>query len=229
MLDCRVISIGTLSAHPLWGERGQVRTGHATCTLVRSGKTVLLIDPGLPEPALAARLAERAGIGPEKVTHVFLTSFHPDTHRGIGAFAHATWWISKDEREGVGVPLVQQLRKALDDGETEVAQMLKSQVEVLHRCEEAPETLAERVDVFPLPGLTPGLTGVLIEEPDVTTLICGDALPTVEHVRKRMVLPGCASLERARESFAEALQIADVLVLGRDGVVINTFDEPGAV
>ncbi|HYD00225.1 MAG TPA: MBL fold metallo-hydrolase [Phycisphaerales bacterium] len=224
MLDLRVVSIGTLSAHPLWGERAPVRTGHSTCTLVRSGAVTLLIDPGLPEQALTARLAERANLRPEAVTHVFLTSFHPDTHRGIGAFKEATWWISKAEREGVGLPLIQQLKKANDDGEAEAVELLKRQVEVLHRCEEAPETLADRVDVFPLPGLTPGMTGVLVEEPELTTLVCGDAVPTVEHLRRRMVLPGCASVEKAKESFAEALQIADVLVMGRDGVVMNTVD-----
>lgn len=224
MLDLRVISIGTLGAHPLWGERAPVRTGHSTTTLVRSGKVTLLIDPGLPEQMLAARLAERANIGPRDVTHVFLTSFHPDTHRGIGAFKDATWWVAKAEREGVGIPLVQQLKKASDDGEAELVAVLKREVEVLHRCEEAPESLADRVDVFPLPGLTPGMTGVLVEEPELTTLVCGDAIPTVEHLRRKMILPGAADVEKARESFAEALQIADVLVLGRDGQVMNTTD-----
>lgn len=224
MLEVRVISIGTLSAHPLWGERAPVRTGHSTCTLVRSGEVTMIIDPGLPEQAMAARLGERANLRTDQITHVFLTSFHPDTHRGIGCFKEATWWVSKPEREGVGIPLIQQLKKATDDGETEIAELLKRQIEILHRCEEAPESLAERVDVFPLYGLTPGLTGVLIEEPEITTLVCGDAIPTVEHLRRKMVLPNCASMEQARESFAEAVQIADLLVLGRDGPVMNTTD-----
>ena len=181
MLDLRIISIGTLAAHPLWAERNPVRTGHSTTTLIRSGKATILIDPGLPEQAVAARLSERANIAPADVTHVFLTSFHPDTHRGIGAFKHATWWISKAEREGVGVPLVQQLKRASDDGEAELVALLKREVETLHRCTEAPDSLAERVDLFPLSGLTPGMTGVLVEEPELTTLVCGDAIPTVEH------------------------------------------------
>ncbi|MBY0307827.1 MAG: GTPase RsgA, partial [Phycisphaerales bacterium] len=165
-----------------------------------------------------------AHIAPADVTHVFLTSFHPDTHRGIGAFKHATWWISKAEREGVGVPLVQQLKRASDDGEAELVALLKREVETLHRCTEAPDSLAERVDLFPLSGLTPGMTGVLVEEPELTTLVCGDAIPTVEHLRRKMILPGAADVSKARESFAEALQIADVLVLGRDGSVTNTTD-----
>lgn len=224
MLEVRVISIGTLAAHPLWGEKTPVRTGHSTTTLVRSGDVTMLIDPGLPEQMLAARLSERANLRTDQITHVFLTSFHPDTHRGIGAFKGATWWISKPEREGVGLPLIQQLKKASDTGETEIAELLKRQIEVLHRCEEAPEALADRVDIFPLAGLTPGMTGVLVEEPEVTTLICGDAIPTVEHLRRKMILQDASSVEKARESFAEALQIADVLVLGRDGLVVNTLD-----
>ena len=79
-MDIRVISIGTLAANPLWNEKpgAAVRSGHATTTLVRSGKRTILIDPGLPAAALAARLAERTGIHAGEVTHVFLTAFKPD-------------------------------------------------------------------------------------------------------------------------------------------------------
>jgi len=224
MVDIRVISIGALAGNPLWGERTGVRSGHATSTLIRSGDVTLLVDPGLPEQALVARLGERSGLTPELVTHVFLTSFHPDAHRGIGAFAGAEWLISLEEREGVGIPLVQQLKVAVDRGEKELAELLKHQIAVLHKCKVAPDELASGVDLFPLPGLTPGLTGVLIEEPELTTLVCGDAIATVEHLRKRMVLQSAASVPRARESFAEAIQIADVLVLGRDNSVVNPFD-----
>ncbi|MCR9075788.1 MAG: hypothetical protein NXI07_07100, partial [bacterium] len=77
-LDFRIISIGTLAANPLWDERSPVRTGHATTTLVRSGDMTLIVDPGLPAPALKARLHERSGLKPEQITHVYLTSFHPE-------------------------------------------------------------------------------------------------------------------------------------------------------
>jgi glyoxylase-like metal-dependent hydrolase (beta-lactamase superfamily II) len=233
MLDIRVISIGALATHPLWGERKTAanagpRTGHATTTLVRSGKVTLLIDPGLPEAALVARLDERAGLSPEAITHVFLTSVHPDTHRGIGAFSHAEWLISRDEREGVGIPLVQQLKIATDQGETELTDLLKQQIAILHRCKEAPDELAPRADIFPLPGLTPGLSGVLVEDGEQTVLVCGDAIPTVEHLRRKMILPNASSVPKARESFAEAIQIGDVLVLGRDNAVVNPFDAGAA-
>ncbi len=224
-LDLRVISIGALSAHPLWGERAPVRTGHATCTLVRVGKTVILVDPGLPEPALRQRLAERAQLKPEDVTHVFLTSFHPDTHRGIALFDDADWLISREEREGAGVPLVRLLQEAEAREQTELALNLRAEVSILKRCEEAPDALAPDVDLFPLPGVSPGLTGLLVGEPETTTLICGDAVPTIEHLRTRQVMPTCADVAAAQASFAEAIEIADVLVLGRDNAVVNVFGQ----
>ena len=50
--DFRVISIGALAAHPLRGERGEVRPAHATTTLIASGKARILVDPSLPGPLL---------------------------------------------------------------------------------------------------------------------------------------------------------------------------------
>ncbi len=243
-MDYRIISIGALAAHPLWGEKNAVRTGHSTCTLIRSGKRTILVDPGLPEQVIAARLRERTGLGPEAVTHVFLTRFMRDTCRGILAFQHATWWISQPEREGVGVPLVADLTKAASMGEEEVKAALELDVAVLKRCEPAPDRVADRVSLFPLHGVSPGLTGLLLEGfssvprsekgkagtgGGATVLVCGDAVPTVEHLEQGAVLQGqgaAADYQRARESFAEAIEIADVLVLGRDNAVMNPLQRP---
>ncbi|MBL8757590.1 MAG: MBL fold metallo-hydrolase, partial [Phycisphaerae bacterium] len=198
MLDFRVISIGTLAAHPLWGERQPTRAGHATCTLVRSGDEVILVDPGLPEAALLPRLAERAGLKPQQITAVFLTGFHPDTHRGLSAFEHAPWYISKAEREAVGVPMVSALRHAVEHRNQELQDAIRTEVALLERCREAPDELARGVDVFPLPGVSPGLCGLLLEHPGATTLIAGDAVPTVEHLAKGQVLPWAANVAAAK-------------------------------
>jgi len=225
--DIRVISIGALAAHPLWDERGAVRTGHATTTLVRKGDVAVLVDPGLPAQALAVRLQERAGIGPEAITHVFLTSFQPDTTRGLGAFGHASWLVSETEREAVGVPIAAQLQKlAQDDADEEVIELLRREVSLLKRCIPAPDSLAPGVDLFPLPGVTPGMTGLLISEPSRTTLIAGDAVATVEHLAAGKVLQSSVDVETAKESFQEAVEIADWLVLGRDNVATNPLRRP---
>lgn len=225
-MDVRVISIGALAAHPLWNERGAVRTGHATTTLIRTGDRAILVDPGLPEAALVPRLRDRANITPAEITDVFLTSFRPDTRRAIQTFADADWWIGESEREGMGLPLVDALKRAVDGGDEELQQMISLDVALLQRCKAAPDSLAERVDLFPLPGVTPGLCGLLIAGARHTTLICGDAIPTIEHLEQGKVLPNCADGEAAAGSFSEAIEIADLLILGRDNLVVNPTRRP---
>lgn len=225
MPELRVISMGCLPAHPLWGERRPVRAGHATTTLIRAGSAVILVDPGLGEEAIVQRLAERANLRPADVTHVFLTSFHPDTHRGITAFDDAEWLISRAEREAVGVPMASALRHAIEQGNTELRGMVERDVAILAACNEADETIADRVDLFPLPGVTPGLCGLIIEDEETTTVICGDAVPTIEHLAQRKLLPWASDIRAANASFNEALEIADLLVLGRDNIVVS----PGTV
>lgn len=222
-MDFRVISIGTLSQHPFWGEKVPSRTGHATTTLILSGKRRILVDPGLPDAAITARLHERSGLKVSDITDVFLTSFHPDTRRGIMAFRTADWWVSEAEREAVGVPLALQLARLVEQGNPDpgLRTALETSIGVLQRCKPAPEKLADKVTPFPLHGATPGLTGLLLEHARFTTLICGDAVPTVEHLERGQVLDSSASVPQATESFAEAIEIADLLILGRDNVVAN--------
>ncbi len=221
-LDVRVISIGTLAAHPLWDERGSVRTGHATTTLVRSGDAVIVVDPGLPAQMIAARLNERAGIDVGAVTHVFLTSFQPDTTRGLGAFEHAKWLVSGAEREAVGGPIAAQLMRIADeDGDAEVIELLRREVSLLKKCKAAPDSIAPGVDLFPMHGVTAGMTGLLVSEPTSTTLIAGDAVATMEHVKAGKVLQTSVDVEGAKESFQEAVEIADWLIPGRDNLMAN--------
>ncbi len=225
-LDIRVISIGAMEAHPLWDERSQVRTGHATTTLIRAGKTAMIVDPGLPAPIVAARLAERTNLKPEDVTHVFLTSFRPDVRRGIRAFENARWLLSEAEREAVGVPLVHQLQKAAEQHDLEQQAILEQEVALLKRCEAASDRVAPGVSLFPLHGVTPGLTGLILEQPRFTTLVCGDSIPTIEHLESGQAPKAAASVEQARQSFAEAIEIADLLILGRDNMVVNPVKRP---
>jgi glyoxylase-like metal-dependent hydrolase (beta-lactamase superfamily II) len=225
MPSVRVISIGCLPAHPLWNERQPVRVGHATTTLISTGDRLILVDPGLPPDTLAQRLAERANLKPADITTVFLTTFRPDTHRALPLFDDADWFISRAEREAVGVPMASALRHALETGKQDLIDAIQHDVALLARCREAPDSLAESVDLFPLPGVSPGCTGLLIEHADDrTTLICGDAVPTLEHIEQGKVLPWAADLKAAKASFAEALEIADDLIPGRD----NILPSPGA-
>ena len=221
MAQYRVISIGTLSHHPLWGERGDVRPGHATTTLIEAGDARILVDPSLPEQILVPRLAERSGLKPEGVTHVFLTSFHPLRRRGLAAFDDAQWLVGELERETIGAQLVGKFQEAEDAGDADLAAALRAEVALLQRCKPAPDRVAEGVDLFPLYGVTPGSCGLLLPQPAATVLVAGDAVATVEHLGAGKVISPVANLEQAQESFREAVEIADVIVCGRDNAVLN--------
>ena len=225
-LAWRVISIGAMDAHDLRKEAGPVRSGHATTTLITSGDATIVVDPGLPAQILKARLQERAGLEPERVTHVFLTSFRPDVRRGIDLFENAQWLVSEREREGVGVPMIASLREADERGEHDLKAALELDIAILQRCAPAPDSLAESVDLFPLPGVSPGLTGLLVADPRFTLLIAGDAVPTIEHLEQGKIPRSSADMEMARESFAEAFEIADLIIPGRDNLVLNPTKRP---
>lgn len=221
-----VISLGAMAANPDWGERDPVRTGHATTTLIQTERDNILVDPGLPAQAITAKLSERVNLDAADITAVFLTSFHPDTRRGLSAFPDAEWLIAERERESVGVPMAESLKHAMERGHAEHAEALREDIAILQKVNAAPDSIAEHVDLFPLPGVTPGLCGLLVSAPNTTTLVCGDAIPNQYTLDRGIVHRGAFDLELARESFKEAVEIADVLILGRDNWSLSPVRAP---
>jgi len=228
MPDYRLISIGTLAAHPLWDEKAPSRTGHATTTLIEAGAIKLLVDPGLPAQAMLARLSERTSVRFDEITHVFLTSFQPERRRALRAFESAIWWIGELEKEAALDGLTEQRDEADAAGDHEIRGLAEAEIDQLQRCRIAPDNLAPKVDLFPLPGVTPGTCGLLLALPASTVLICGDAVATAEHLHQGKVLPHCTNLDQAMESFKEAVEIADVLVPGRDNLLFNPLRRMGS-
>lgn len=217
-MDYRIISIGALSTHELWPHDTQPRTAHATTTLIRSGEFVILVDPGLPPPVVVARLKERSGLDATAITHIFLTNFRPAHRWGLTGFEHAHWWVSETERETVGRQLIERFKT---EREPQVRDMLEQDIALLKRCKPAPDHLAPQVDLFPLPGYTPGTCGLILSQTNLTTLVAGDAVATVEHLEHGRVLKGCFDPDQARESLLEAIEIADVIIPGHDNIVLN--------
>ncbi len=222
-VELRIVSIGALASHPLRHESGDRRPGHATTVLLTSGDRRILVDPSLPPDALRHRLDERIGLEPDAITDVFLTDLRPERRRGIGLFGDARWHVGEMERDTYRA-VIETRRRELDDEDDldpETEKLLELESRVVARCGAAPDRLMDGVDLFPLPGVTPGLCGLLLPMPRTTILICGDAVPTIEHLEQGAVLPHVASLEQAQESFREAVEIADQLVPGRDNIVMN--------
>jgi len=219
--EFRIISIGTLAANPLWNEKGELRTGHATTTLLTAGDSAILVNPSLPPQAMLARLSERTPLKPADITHVFLTAFTPDHRRAIRLFEDAAWLVHEPEHQAAMADLQSTRVEALDSDDHELLQLVDQEIALLEQCKIADDSLAPKIDLFPLPGMTAGTCGLLVALPAATLLVCGDAIPTVEHLMQGKVLPSAVSIQQAQESFKEAVEIADLLIPGRDNLVLN--------
>ena len=226
-MDIIILSIGTLSKNPLWNERTPVRTSHATTTLIRTTaegtKTPieLLVDPSLPGQILEARLYERAGLKASAITHVFLTNWRPVHRRGLEHFSKAVWYMHPAEIDAANSALdaAEQMAKRQNQP---ADPLIEKERELLSRVEPAPDVLAANVDLYPLPGYTPGTCGLLISEHARTTIIAGDAVPTAAHFLAGQVFPDCWDLAKAKDSLAEMYEVADMIVPGHD----NLFPTP---
>ncbi len=201
MLQFRVISVGTLAVNPLWGEKGPVREGHATTTLIEGGNRRIIVDPSLPPNILLPRMQSRTPVTPDSITDVFLTSRDPARFRGIAMFEKAQWWMGSKDRE--------------------VLAEVGAEVPWISRIHDAPDSLAPGVDLFPLPGVTSGTTGLLLAFPSTTILVTGDAIATQDHLDQGRIVSPCESVQTAQESFREAIEIGDGFILGRDNFVLN--------
>jgi len=214
-----IISIGTLSRNRLWNETQDLRTAHSTTTLVRSGNRHILVDPGLPSPALAARLHERTGLTPDRIDTVFLTNFRPDHRAGLPAFAKAKTFIHELEQQAVSEHLQRLLEEApLEDIDSGT---IKRELDLLNSLTPAPDKLADNLDLFPLFGYTPGTCGLLISLPTSTVMIASDAAPTQDHFLAGQVLPESWDIEKAQESLREVYEIADLIIPGHDNIFVN--------
>ncbi|MHC4294666.1 MAG: MBL fold metallo-hydrolase [Planctomycetota bacterium] len=215
-----VISIGTLSRNRLWGEGAAVRTGHATTTYIETPKRRILVDPSLPGAILAARFNERTGKTLDDVTDVFLTTLRPVHRRAIEAFANAKWWTGELELLSYQRHLEGLLESAARLS-SEDAELARADLKLLKRFAPAPDSFAEQVSLFPLPGASVGSAGLLLSPPTMTVTIAGDAALTGEHVERGQVWEGCADSAAALESLQELLEVSDVIVPGHDNLILT--------
>lgn len=206
MSDLRidVIAIGSLAKNKYWGENSRVRAEYATATLVRSGKAVILVDPGWPAEVMRSSLFYRAGLEPGAVTHVFLTHFDPSHYGGIGLFQKAVWWAYEEE-----------IRYA--DAETAVDSPSR---DIVSRLVPAPEKLAPGVDLYPTFGHSAGHASLLACPATHSVVIAGDAVLTQEHYERADLGDKPWDLTKAKSSFQDIMEIADMVVPGHDNQFI---------
>lgn len=220
-MEIIIVSIGTLSKNPLWQEKIPVRASHATTTVVRSGKDVLLVDPSLPANILQTLLFDRTGLKPEAVTHVFLTNWRPVHRRALELFAKAKWFMHEVEIEAAATALREAEDRAARDN-VPVDRLIEQEKALLARVLPAPDNIVDGVDLYPLPGYTPGQCGLIVSTPTLTTIIAGDAIPTHGHFLAGQVFQEAYDLAQAKESLVEMYEIADVVIPGHDNQFISS-------
>jgi len=214
-----IVSIGALSRNVFWNETGTVRPSHATTTLIRDGSTSILVDPSLPPELVRHRLDERAGLTPEQIDVVFLTSFRPAHRRGLTLFSKSTWLMGEVERSA----MASALNAVLDGGESQVDDVsyeeVQAELEMLGRIEVSADKLTQSVDFFPSYGATPGNSSLLVKSAK-TVVVAGDAVVSRNHFDLGRVWDRSVDPESAKESFVELRDIADVIVPGHDNIML---------
>jgi len=88
MAEVKILIKGYTSADSL--KTSEVETTCPTITLIKDGKNIIVVDPGVLESqdVLKNKLADE-GVKIEDVNYVFLTHSHPDHHMNTGMFAKA--------------------------------------------------------------------------------------------------------------------------------------------
>ncbi len=219
-VEFTVVSIGALSSNPFWSEGPAVRTAHATTTLVRDGKRLILVDPSLPAAALEARLFERTGLKTESITDIFCTTLRPTHRRSIEAFENARW--ACDERElNAYRQHLEGMNESAERLDREIKSALNADLKTLERFVPAPEKLTSAVHLYPLPGASVGSAGLLLAGAIRTVLVAGDAAITADHVLAGRVWSGSTDTESATESLTDLIEIADVIVCGHDNYMLS--------
>lgn len=223
LLSHTIVSIGALSRNRFWNEQETKRAAHSTTTLIRSGSTAILVDPGLPAELLARRLDERAGITAGDVDTVFLTNFRPAHRRALPALNRSTWLMHEPELEAMRRHLLEMRRSLLDEeptgdgtSEEEALRLIASEEALLERVQPAPEKLTPTVHLYPTAGVTPGAAGLLLAGPARTIIVAGDAVLTRDYFESGRIWEHADDVEEAKRSFMDILEVADEIVPGHD-------------
>ncbi len=169
--------------HARWTDHQGNLTFPFGCFVVRSGERQVLIDTGLgpiDSPpwkggALLGELAS-AGVKPEDIDTVFITHLHLD-HCGTAAtggegamkptFPNATYrWTSAEQEYWSG---------DLPPG-TVVRKDIFAAVAPRYEAADGGSSLAPGIDVYAMPGHTPGHAGVVLSSGDARAFLLGDGV-----------------------------------------------------
>lgn len=192
---------------PVTSPRGAL--GWSSVTLVQSSEQNILVDTGsYGDRQQLVKALGRAGLSPDAIDAVVLTHFHYDHVLNYDLFNKARFFISKSELTYVTsgdyltasdpyVPAV-------------VFPLIESRLTVFTGEEE----LFPGIRTIPLPGHTPGQSGLLLEKEGV--LIAGDGIKSGFDFVKNLPPPLFAPGKDALACYRYAEKIARIIIPGHD-------------
>jgi len=197
-----IVNIGTLSINKFWGETERVRSVSATCTLLQSGETRLLVDPS-PEPAaLEPMLYARTGLRPAAIDAVFLTHWHGDHRYGLASFEGVTWWMAA---ESLAAWQRQQSGEAA----------------LWERFQPAEGILPAGIALYPSPGHAVGHCSLRVETAWGPLIVAGDAVMTPEFFAAEEGYHNSVDFEQAADTIRAIKRDARLVIPGHGNLILN--------
>ena len=197
-----IVNIGTLSMNKFWGETERVRAPSATCTLLQSGKTRMLVDPS-PEPAaLEPMLYARTGLHPSAIDAVFLTHWHGDHRYGLASFEGATCWMAAE-------------------GLTEWQRRQPGEAALWARFQPAEGTLAAGIALYPSPGHAIGHSSLRVDTAWGPLIVAGDAVMTPEFFAAEEGYHNSVDFDQAAGTIRAIRRDARLVIPGHGNLILN--------
>jgi glyoxylase-like metal-dependent hydrolase (beta-lactamase superfamily II) len=197
-----IVNIGTLSMNKFWGETERVRAPSATCTLLQSGKTRMLVDPS-PEPAaLEPMLYARTGLHPSAIDAVFLTHWHGDHRYGLASFEGATWWMAAE-------------------GLAEWQRRQPGEAALWARFQPAEGTLAAGIALYPSPGHAIGHSSLRVDTAWGPLIVAGDAVMTPEFFAAEEGYHNSVDFDQAAGTIRAIRRDARLVIPGHGNLILN--------
>jgi glyoxylase-like metal-dependent hydrolase (beta-lactamase superfamily II) len=203
MMEFHILTIGHFSRNRFWGESDDrsYRDALCTSTLIRGGENIV-VDPSLPPEEMAKVLYDRSGLRPRDVSAVFITHAHGDHYMGLELFDQARWYM----------------------GPVDLAAMKNSTNEKICKLAETIQAVdsgcLEGIKTLPLPGHTPGMTGLAFDSVDGRVVVAGDTVMNRDFFRHRLGYYNAVDQEQNRQSILRIAEMADIVIPGHDNYFI---------